>query len=159
MFNSIPDWLTEQEHKKNPSIFLLEWISIFAFAFLFWNFLFLELVNSYSLTPAAATISALYACGFVYIRIYPVTRCKKCNSLLPLMREEIGRRFIHDEEKCKEIERGGEEYWGHFIEIYNRIYRVDIVRFRCVKCKATWEEVEQNPASKYKFIRSIEVKD
>jgi hypothetical protein len=159
IFNSIPDWLKEQERKKGHSIFLLEWASIFAFAFLFWTFLFLELENSFRLTPAAASISILYACGLVYLRIFPITRCKKCNSLLPLVREEVGRRRIHDEEKCLEIEHGGEEYWGHFIDLYYRIYHVDVVRFHCRRCKAVWEEVEQAPASDYKFVRTIEVKD
>jgi hypothetical protein len=159
MFNLIPDWLTEQERKKNPSIFLLEWLSAFAVTFPFWTFLFFKLENSFRLIPAAAAISALYACGFVYLRIYPVTHCKKCTSLLPLVKVEIGRRHIHDEEKCKEIERGGEDYWQHFIDLYNRIYRVDIVKFRCLRCKAVWEEVEQNPVSKYRFIRTITVKD
>jgi hypothetical protein len=159
IFNSIPDWLIEQEHKKKPSIFLLEWVSTFAFAFLFWIILFTELEYSSRSVTAAATISSLYACGFVYLRIFPITRCKKCHSLLPLVRQEIGRRHIHDEEKCLEIERGGVEYWGHFIDIYNRIYRTDIVRFRCRRCKAVWEEVEQSPASKYRFVRSIKVKD
>lgn len=159
LLDSISHWLIEQEHKKNLSFFALEWLSTFAVAFLFWNFLFIELKNSYMSTPAAAAISFLYACGFVYSRIYPVTHCKKCKSLLPLVREEINRRHIHDEEKCVEVERGGVEYPEHFIDLYNRIYRVDIVRFRCVKCKATWEEVEQNPASDYRFVRSIKVKD
>jgi hypothetical protein len=157
--NSIPDWLKEQERKKNPSVFVLEWMLTFAGAFLFWTSLLLRLKYSIQSITAAATISIVYACGIVYTRIYPVTSCSKCHSLLPLMRAEIGRRHIHDEERCLEITRGGEEYWGHFIEIYNRIYRVDLVKFRCVKCKAVWEEVEQLPASKYRFIRTIRVKD
>jgi uncharacterized protein with PIN domain len=159
IFNSIRDWLKELERKKTTAIFLLEWLSTFAVAFLFWNFLFFELENSIRSTSAAATISALYACGFVYLRLYPITRCKKCNSLLPLVREEIGRRRIHDEEKVLEIEHGGEDYWRHFIDLYYRIYRVELVRFRCKRCKAVWEEVEQNPASEYKFVRTIDVKD
>ena len=158
-FNSIPDWLKEQEHKKSHSIFLLEWVSTFAFAFLFWYFLFLALENSFRSISAAATMSALYACGFVYLRIYPITRCKKCTSLLPLVRKEIGRRYIHDEEKCLEIEHGGEDYWRHFIDLYCRVYRVDIVRFRCRRCKAEWDEMEQASASEYRFVRTIEVKD
>jgi hypothetical protein len=159
IFYSIPNWLLEQEHKKKPSIFLLEWLSIFVFALLFWTFLFLELENSFWSTAAAATISAFYAFGFVYLRLFPITRCKKCNSLLPLVREEIDRRHIHDEEKCLEIEHGGEDYWRHFIDLYYRIYRVDIVRFRCRRCKAVWDETEEIPVSNYKFVRTINVKD
>jgi hypothetical protein len=86
IFNSIPDWLKEQERKKTITIFLLEWLSTFAVAFLFWNFLLFELENSFRSTSAAAAISALYACGFVYLRLYPITRCNKCNSPLPLIR-------------------------------------------------------------------------
>ena len=158
IIKSIPDWLKEQE-QKNHSIFLLEWVSTFAFALVFWTILFYEVETSFWSTAAAATASALYACGFIYPRIFPITRCKKCNSLLPLIKVEIGRRHIHDEERCTEIERGGEDYWGHFIDIYNRIYHVEIVRFRCRRCHRVWEEVEQSPASNFKFVRTISIKD
>jgi hypothetical protein len=101
----------------------------------------------------------LYACGFVYLRAFPITSCKRCRSLLPLIRQEIDRRHVHDEERCLEIERGGEDYWQHFIDIYNRVYRVEIVRFRCRKCHRVWDEEEQSPASKFRFVRTITVKD
>jgi hypothetical protein len=158
IFNSIPDWLKEQE-QKNHSIFLLEWLATFAVSLLFWGVLFYKLEISLWSTAAAATTSALYACGFVYLRSFPITRCKKCTSLLPLVKKEISRRHIHDEEKCREIERGGEDYWGHFIDIYNRLYHIEIVRFRCRRCRKTWDEVEQSPASGYRFIRTISIKD
>ena len=159
VFNLILDWLTEQERKKVPSIFLLEWMSIFAVTSLFWNVVFFKLANSFRLIPAAAALSAVYACGFVYPRIHLLTRCKKCNSPLPLLRQEIYRRHLHDEEKYREIERGGEDYEAHFIDLYNRIYRVDMVRFRCRRCHRMWDEVEHSPASKLRFIRTITVKD
>ena len=158
VFKSIPDWLKEQE-QKNHSFFLLEWISTFAFALVFWITLFFKLEISFWSIAAAATTSALYASGFIYLRAFPITRCKKCNSMLPLVREEISRRRIHDEERCLEIERGGEDYYQHFIDIYNRIYHVEIVRFRCRRCHRAWDEVEQSPASKYRFVRTITVKD
>ena len=156
IIKSIPDWLKEQE-EKHHSIFLLEWVSTFACTFIFWIVLFHGL--EVSLRSTAATTSALYACGFVYLRLFPVTRCKKCSSLLPLVREEIGRRHIHDEERTVEIERGGEDYWGHFIDIYNRVYHVDVVRNRCRRCHKVWDEVEQLPASNFRFVRTIRVKD
>lgn len=159
IFDSISDWLLEQEHKKKPAVFLLEWFFTFAFAVTFWTVLFYEFEASIRSTAVAATISVLYACGFVYLRLLPLTRCKKCNSPLPLARKEIGRRHIHDEEKCLEIEHGGEEYWGHFIDLYHRIYRMDIVKFRCRRCHAMWEEVEQVPASGFRLVRTINVKD
>ena len=155
IFHSLPEWLREQEQKKNRSIFLLEWILAFACALLFWIVLFLKLEKTIGSIAAAALISTIYACGFVYVRLHPLTNCNKCHTLLPLVRKEIDRRHLRDEEKCVEIVRGGEEYWGHFIEIYNRVYRVEMVRFRCVKCKAVWDEVEHLPASKYKYVRTM----
>ena len=159
MFKSVSDWLLEQEHKKKPAIFLLEWLSIFVFAELFWAFLFHELETSIRFAVVATAISMLYACGFVYIRLFPLTKCKKCSSLLPLVREEVSRRHAREMETCLEIEHGGEEYWGHFIDLYYRIFRVDIVRFRCRRCHAVWDEMERVPAADYKMIRRINIKD
>ncbi len=159
MSNPISDWLLEQERKKESHIFVLEWISTFAVALLFWGLLFYEMEGSIRLAPTAATLAALYASVFVYLRLLPVTRCKKCKSLLPLIKQEIGRRHIHDEERCLEIERGGEQYWGHYIDLYYRIISVDIVRYRCAKCHATWEEVEHVPKSEFRRARTITVKD
>jgi uncharacterized protein with PIN domain len=159
LFRSIPEWLKEQEQKRNRSIFLLEWILVFACALPFWIILFLKLEKSVWSPAAAALMSTVYACGFVYARLHPLTNCEKCRSPLPLIRREIDRRHLRDEEQCLEIVRGGEEYWEHFIEIYNRIERVEMVRFRCVKCKAVWDEVQHRPASKYEYVRTIKVKD
>jgi|SRR5271157_1075123 len=121
IFKSVSDWLLKQEHKKKPVIFLLEWLCIFVFASLFLAFLFQDLEISVRST-AVVSISILYACGFVYIRLFPLTKCKKCKSPLPLAREEVSRRHARDMETCLEIEHGGEEYWGHFINLYYRIY-------------------------------------
>jgi len=158
IIKSIRDWLKEQE-QKNRSIFLVEWVSAFALALVFWTILFYEVQISLWSTAAATIISALYACVFIYLRLFPITRCRKCKSLLPLVREEVSRRHIHDEEKCLEIERGGEDYWQHFIDLYYRIYRVEIVKFRCRRCHRMWEEVERSPASDFKFVRTISIKD
>ena len=158
IFKSVSDWLLEQERKKKSAIFLLEGLSIFVFAALFWAFLFQDLETSVRST-AVVSISMLYACGFVYIRLFPLTKCKKCKSPLPLAKEEVSRRYARDMETCLEIEHGGEEYWGHFIDLYYRIYHVDIVRFRCRRCHAVWDEMEWVPVAKYKMIRRINVKD
>ncbi len=157
--NSIPDWLVEQERKKSPSIFLLEWVSIFAIAWLFWTCLFFQFHVSVSSVAASAAVSTLYACGFVYIRLFKETGCKKCKNPLPFSREEIGRRYVHNEERCVEIEHGGVEWSEHFIDIYSRVYRVEIVRFRCRRCRSVWDEREQSPASDYKLVRTIDLKD
>ncbi|HUI87791.1 MAG TPA: hypothetical protein VLX61_03595 [Anaerolineales bacterium] len=159
IFKSVSEWLLEQEHKKKPAVFFFEWLSIFVFAALFWAFLFHDLQTPIRSTAAAAAFSMLYACGFVYLRLFPLTKCKKCKSLLPLVREEVSRRRARDMETCLEIEHGGEEYWGHFIDLYYRIYHVDIVRFRCRRCHAIWDEMEQVPVANYKMIRRINVKD
>jgi len=159
IFKSISDWLSEQERRKKSSIFFWEWILFFAIAAFFWTFLFRGLGASFRSTAAAAIVSALYACGFVYLRVFPLTRCKKCNSLLPFLRTEISRRQVRDMEMCLEQEHGGEEYWGHFIDLYYRVYRADIVRFRCRRCHAVWDETEWVPSSDYKLVRRINVKD
>ena len=159
MHPSISSWLSEQEHNRQSRIFLLEWLSTFAVAWLFWLLIFREFDASARSTAAAVAIAAFYASVFVYFRLFPLTRCTKCSSLLPLIREEIGRRHLHEEETSLEIERGGEEYWGHFIDLYHRIYAVDIVRFRCTRCGAVWDTVERVPASYYSLVRTIRIKD
>ena len=159
MHPSLSSWLSEQEHKRHSPVFLCEWLATFALAWLFWLLLFHKLEISARATAGAAAIAALYASVFVYLRLFPVTRCAKCRSPLPLIREEVGRRRVRDEELALEVERGGEEYWGHFIDLYQRIYGVDIVRFRCTRCGAVWESVEHVPVSDYRLVRTIRVKD
>ncbi len=121
---SIHDWLAEQEHRKNHAIFLLEWLAIFTLAWLFWTCVLFELHVSASSITTAAAISTIYASAFVYIRLYKESACKKCNSPLLFNREEIGRRYVHNEEQCVEIEHGGVEWMEHYIDIYSRLYRV-----------------------------------
>jgi len=107
---------------------------------------------------AAAAVASVYASGLVYLRLIKETGCKKCKSLLPLSREEIAHRHVHDEEHCLEIEHGGVEWDQHFIDLYTRIYRVEVVRFRCRRCHTTWDEVEQFPITDYKLVRTIDLK-
>ena len=159
MIRSIPEWLVEQEHKRSRLVFVLEWLFIFAFALLFWIIIFYKIHASQLSMAAALAVASFYASGVVYLRLIRETGCQKCKSLLPLSREVVSRRHVRDEERCFEIVRGGEEWDGHFIDLYSRNYRVDIVRVRCRRCRAKWDEVEVFPTSDYKLVRTIDVKD
>jgi hypothetical protein len=153
------DWLIEQEQKRRPLIFLLEWAFIFALAFLFWLILFREIPALAWPVAASAAISSLYASCFVYVRLLRLTTCRKCSSPLAFSQEAIGHRYVHEVERCLEIEHGGEEWYGHFIDLYSRRYRVDVVKYRCRRCHAVWEEETEVPASDYVLVRTIELKD
>ncbi len=153
------DWLVEQERKRRPPIFLLEWLSIFTVSLLFWVILLLEIRSSVWSLAAAAAISSVYASGFVYIRLLKLTTCEKCKSPLALSQQVIGRRYVHEEEKCLEIEHGGEEWYGHFIDLYSRRYRVEIVKHRCRWCRSVWESATIEPVGDYVLVRTIELKD
>ncbi len=155
---SIRDWLAEQEHKKHPFVFLLEWFSIFAFGLLFWTIVFFEIHTSIGSVAAAAAVSFVYASGLVYLRLLQLTACKKCNSPLAFSQEEIGRRHIRDTEKCVEIERGGDEWYEHFIDLYSRRTRLELVKYRCRRCHAIWEEVKEFPLTDYELVRTIDLK-
>ncbi len=155
---SKPDWLTAQERKRSLSIFLLEWLFLFALALLFWTLLFFKVHPSFTSAVTAVVLSSLYACTLIYARLLSVTRCRKCKGLLPLGQEEIGRRHIHDEERCVEVEHGGSESIGHWIDTYSGIDRVEMVRYRCRRCHSVWDEMERSMASSYKLIRRTNLK-
>lgn len=57
---------------------------------------FHELEISIRSAAIAVAISGLYACGIVYLRLFPLTECKKCNRHLPLVREEVSRRHARE---------------------------------------------------------------
>jgi len=153
------DWLVEKERKGRPIVFLLEWLAAFMIAVVFWVVLLLELGSSFWSLAAAATISSVYASGFVYIRLLRFTACEKCHSPLAFSQQAIGRRYVHHQEKCLEIEHGGEEWYGHFIDLYSRPYRVEIIKYRCRRCHAVWERVTMEPAGDYVLVKTIKVKD
>jgi len=153
------DWLVEQENRRGPLFFLLEWLMIFAIALAFWVTLLLEIHSSLWSVAAAAAVSSLYASGFVYIRLLRLSACRKCHTPLALSQQEIGRRYVHEMEKCLEIERGGEEWYGHFIDLYSRQYRVEIVKYRCRRCNRVWEKITEEPAADYELVRTIDIKD
>ncbi len=155
----IGDWLVEQEHKKRPFVFVLEWLSVFALSLLFWTIAFFEVRTSLLSVAAAVMVSSVYACSFIYLRVLQLTACTKCNSPLAFSRQEIGRRHVRDAEKCLEIEHGGDEWYEHFIDLYSRRMRLDIVKFHCRRCHATWEEVKEFPLTDYQLVRTINLKD
>ena len=152
------DWLSEQEHKRGPLFFLLEWLTMFAIALGFWAILLLEIHTSPWTVAAAVAISSLYASAFLYIRLLGRSACRKCHSPVDFSQQEIGRRHIQDRERCLEIERGGEEWYGHFIDLYTRHYRIEIVKYRCRRCNRVWEQSIEEPAGDYKLVRTIDLK-
>ena len=153
------DWLVEQEHKRGPLFLLLEWLIIFATALSFWTILLLEIHNSPRSLVAAAAISSVYASAFLYIRLRGRSACRKCRSPLAFSQQEIHRRYVQDRERILEIERGGEEWYGHFIDLYSRNYRIEIVKYRCRRCNRVWEQSIEEPAGDYELVRTINVKD
>lgn len=153
------DWLDEQEHKRPPLVFFAEWALVFALALPFWVVILLEIQGRGWSLAGSIAFASLYASGMVYVRLLKVAPCRKCGAPLSLTQETLGRRTIHQIEKCIEIERGGEEWYGHFLDIYSRRYSVEIVKYRCRWCGRVWDERVEDAAEQYKLVRTIEVKD
>ena len=153
------DWLAEQEEKKGPLAFLLEWLVVFACALLFWSLLILSVRPSVWSLGVSVAVSSVYASGSVYVRLLKAKACRKCHIPLVLSQEILGRRHVRDEERCFEIEHGGEEWYGHFIDLYSRRYRIEIFKYHCRRCNAVWDETTVMPDSDYELIRTIDVKD
>ncbi len=107
------DWLVEQEDKRGPLFFLLEWLMIFAAALAFWISVLLQIHSLPWSAVEAAAASSVYAAAFIYLRLCGRSACRTCHSPLALSQQEMGRRHIQDRERCVEIERGGEEWYGH----------------------------------------------
>ncbi len=153
------EWLREQENRRGPLFFLFEWLIVFTIALAFWAVLLLEIRRSAWNLAAAAGVSSLYASAVVYMRLLRLSSCTRCHSPLAVTKQEIGRRHVQDRERCLEIERGGEEWDGHFIDLYSRQYRIDIVKYRCRRCHRTWEHSTEEPAGDYELIRTIKIGD
>ena len=151
-------WLTTEEHKRGHTIFIVEWLSIFAIAWLFWSLMFHAAPGALPPALAATLLSALYACCMVYGRLLDATGCRKCASPLPLLRQEVDRRHTRAEEQCIELEFGGKEWDQHFVHLYRRICHADIVTFRCRRCGRVWEEKVELPGSGYKLVRRMDLK-
>jgi hypothetical protein len=139
-------------------MFIVEWVSLFLIGWLFWSLMFFSAPGSVPPGLAATIVSVLYASGLVYGRLRQVTGCRKCASPLPLLRQEIGRRHMPDEENCVELEFGGSEWDQHFVHVYCRVLRTDFVTFRCRKCDQMWEEKIELPGSSYKLVRRLDLK-
>ena len=56
-----------------------------------------------------------------------------------------------------EIEYGGEEWDQHFVHVYCRVRRGDIVTFRCRSCDKVWEEKVELPGSSYKLVKRMDL--
>ena len=153
------DWLAEQEHKRPPLIFFAEWAFVFALALPFWVVILVQMQGPKWSLVGSIALASVYASGLVYSRLLKLAPCRKCGAPLALTQHELGRRTIHEIEKCIEIERGGEEWYGHYLDIYSRRYSVEIVKLRCRWCGKVWEERVEDAAEAYKLVRTIEVKD
>jgi hypothetical protein len=143
--------------RKKPAIFLVEWVLVFTLAWCFWNVLLFKLQGSFPSLAAVGAISVFYSSAFVYLRLLKESGCKKCHSLLPFLCQEIGRRHVRDEELILEVEHGGEAWTRHYLDLYVRTYRVEIVRFRCRRCHAVWDETQSVRAPDNRLVRTIDL--
>jgi hypothetical protein len=151
-------WLTRLEHRRTHSIFLVEWLAIFTIAWLFWVLMFEWAPGSIPPGLAATLVSGLYATCLIYGRVLRVTGCRKCNNPMPFLRREVGRWHLPDHEECIELDYGGDEWDRHFVHVYCKVARADIVAYRCRKCDQLWEEKIELPGSGYKLVRRTEMK-
>ncbi len=154
---SIFNWLTEQENRRRPVVFILEWIFVFALAGAVWTGTLSMWQHARPSGFAVISLSAAYASAVVYSRLFRVTRCRKCSSPLPLLRHEIDRQHVRDREQCVEFEGGGPAFGRHFIQIFRRTLGVDRVRFQCRRCHGVWQEMEELATSDYELVRTIEI--
>ena len=152
------DWLTTQEYKRSYAIFLVEWLAIFAIAWLFWWVMFFGGRGSVAPELAATITSGLYATCIIYGRLLRVTGCRKCGNPMPFMRREIVRRHLHDQEDCIELEYGGDEWDQHFVHVYCKVIRADMVTYCCRKCEQVWQEKVELPGPGYKRVDNIDLK-
>ncbi len=150
------NWLQILEYRKNHLIFLVEWLVIFAIAWIFWTVIFIAAPGSAPAGLIATLVALLYATSIVYGRMMKTTGCRKCASPWPLVRKEMGRRHMRDEEHCIEVEYGGEEYGQHLVQVYCKVIRADMVTYSCRQCGQTWEERVELPGTGYKMVRRID---
>lgn len=155
--NSIWNWFVSQEQRMNPAVFLVEWVLVFLPAWFFWTVVLSRLQGPHPSLATVGAISAFYGSAFVYLRLLKETGCKKCHSLLPFLSAEVSRRPVRDEELIMETEHGGEAWSRHYLNLYIRTYRVEVVRFRCRRCHAIWEETRRTSASGYRRARTIDL--
>ncbi len=151
-------WLAVQERRRSHIIFLVEWLSIFAIAWLFWSLMFWAAPGSISPKIAAIVVSALYATIAIYGRLLRATGCRKCSSPLPFLRKEVARHRLPDQEDCIELQYGAEEYGSTTVQTYYRVVRTDMVTYQCRHCSQMWEEKVQLPGSDYQLARRRDIR-
>ncbi len=154
---SILDWLSEQEKRRRPFVFIVEWIFVFVLAGAVWTGTASMWQHARPSGVLVVSLSAFYASAIVYSRLFKVTRCRKCSSPLPLLRREIDRQHVRDREDCVEFDGGGAAWGQHFIQLYRRMVCVDKVRFQCRQCHGVWQEMEELPVSEYELVRTIDL--
>lgn len=154
--NPFQSWLSVQERRRSHIVFLVEWISIFAIAWLFWSFMFRLAPGSVAPGTAALAIAALYATSVIYGRLLRATGCRKCANPLPFLRAEVGRHRLPDQEDCLEVQYGAEEYGQELMQVYCRVVRTDMVTYHCRRCGQMWEERVQLPGPGYQLVRRID---
>lgn len=150
-------WLAIQERRRSSIIFLVEWLALFASAWMFWWVMFWAAPGSLSPRIAATAVSALYATALIYGRVLRATGCKRCSSPMPFLRKEIGRRQLPDQEDCIEIEYGGEDFGLTTMQTYCQIVRSEMVTCQCSHCGQMWEERVQLPGSGYQLVRRTDI--
>ncbi len=155
--SSLSTWISEQETKRRPLVFIAEFLFVFALAAVIWTATLSMWEHRQPSMVLVALVSGFYGTAIVYPRLFNATSCQKCHSLLPLLREELDRQHVRDREDCVEVERGGEAWGQYSLQLYQRTLRVDRVRFRCRRCRRTWEQMEESPASDYQLVRTIHV--
>ncbi len=151
--NPFQSWLSVQEHRRSHLVFLVEWVSIFAIAWLFWSLMFRLAPGSIAPERAGIAVAALYATSLIYGRLLRATGCQKCTNPLPFLRVEVGRHRLPDQEDCMEVQYGAEEYGQEMMQVYCRVVRADMVTYRCRSCGQMWEERVELPSSGYRRVR------
>ncbi len=147
-------WLSIQELKRPQITFLLEWLSLFSTAWLFWWVMFFGGRGSLAPAITASAVSALYATCLIYGRMLRVTGCRKCSNPLPFMRREVARRHVDDHEECIDEEFNFE--WEQPVDrVRCRMVRTEMVMYRCRKCDQAWEEKVELPVSNFKPMQHI----
>ncbi len=139
-------------------MFLIEWLAIFAIAWLFWSIMFWAAPGSVPPKTAAMVVSGLYATVAIYGRVWRATGCRRCANPLPFLRKEAGRRRLPDQEDCIEVQYGGEDYTLTSIQVYCRVVHADMVTYRCRSCGQMWEEKVQLPGPGYQFVRRTDTR-
>ena len=154
--NPFQSWLAVQERRRSYLMFLLEWLALFAMAWMFWSVMFWAAPGSMPPRVAAIAVSVLYATCLIYGRLLRATGCRKCSSASPFVRQEVGRRRLPDQEDCMEVQYGAEEYGQETMQVYSRVVRAEMVTYRCRDCGQLWQERVELPGPGYQLVRRVD---